>query len=343
MRKLLLIVFALLVAAVPVLAQEDTPTIAELVVASAGGETPEFTTLLAAVQAADPTILEALSNPDAELTVFAPTDAAFAAVREALGEEAFNAVLADQAALSDILLFHVVDGKVMSSDVVAALTTSTEGKEEAVLGAFAVPSLQGQYIDIAQAEDGAITINGANLNLDTVDIEASNGVVHVIDAVIMPESRTIAELVVDAASMEEGAEFTALLAAVQAADPAVLETLSNPDAELTVFAPTDAAFAALGEDTLNAVLADQLMLTSILLYHVVPGVVRSGDLKKLLEENMSMDGLMVDTALEGQQVTFTVAEDGSVTMNNAKIIMTDIDAANGVIHVIDAVILPPTE
>lgn len=343
MRKLLFIVFALLVVAVPAFAQEVPPTLAELVVASAGGETPEFSTLLAAVQAADPAILEALSNPDAQLTVFAPTDAAFAALREALGDEAFNAVLADQEMLSEILLFHVVDGKVMSSDVVAALTGSTEGEEEGALGAFAVPSLEGQYLDIAQTEDGAITVNGANLNLEMVDIEASNGVVHVIDAVILPESRTIAELVVDAAGMEEGAEFTSLLAAVQAADPAVLETLSNPDAELTVFAPTDAAFAALGEDTLNAVLADQPMLTSILLYHVVPGVVRSGDLATMLEESTSMDGLMVDTALEGQQVTFTVSEDGSVMINNAQIIMTDIDAANGVIHVIDAVILPPME
>ncbi len=338
MRKLILLVLTTLLLAVPVLAQDTPPTIAEIVVASASGETPEFATLLAAVQAADPAVLEALSNPDAELTVFAPTDAAFAA----LGEDTLTAVLADQALLTDILLFHVVAGKVMSADVVAALAASVEGEAEGTLGAFSVPSLQGQYLDIAQTESG-ITVNGANLNLDMVDIEASNGVIHVIDAVILPESQTIAELVVAAASAEEGAEFTTLLAAVQAADPAVLETLSNPDAELTVFAPTDAAFAAVGEDTLNAVLADQAMLTNILLYHVVPGVVRSGDLSQLLAENMSMDGLMVDTALDGAQVKFMVAEDGSVKINDATIVVTDIDAGNGVIHVIDAVILPPGE
>lgn len=342
MRRMLLIVFALLLMAVPAFAQDAAPTIADLVVASASGDSPEFSTLLAAVQAADPAILEALSNPEAQLTVFAPTDAAFATLQESLGEEAFSGVLADQPALSDILLFHVVNGKVMSADVVAALTASTEGQEEGTLGKFSVPSLQGQYLDIAQTEDGGITINGANLNLEMVDIEASNGVVHVIDAVILPESKTIAEVVIDAAGMEEGAEFTSLLAAVQAADPSVVEALSNPDAELTVFAPTDAAFAALGEDTLNAVLADPETLTNILLYHVVPGVVRSGNLATLMQE-APMDGLKVDAALEGQQVTFTTGEDGSVMINNAKIIMTDIDAANGVIHVIDAVILPPAE
>ncbi|MBC6935655.1 MAG: fasciclin domain-containing protein [Chloroflexi bacterium] len=341
MRKIVLLVLAMLLLAVPAFAQDmmAEKTIAEIVVEAAGAETPEFSTLLAAVSAADPAVLEALSNPEAELTVFAPTDAAFAALAESLGEEAFNGVLADQATLTGILLFHVTSGKVMSADVVAAL--------EANDGAFAVPSLQGQYIDIT-SDDMGVYINGAKLNLDMVDIEASNGVIHVIESVILPESRTIAEIVVESAGAETP-EFSTLLAAVSAADPAVLETLSNPEAELTVFAPTDAAFAALaaalGEEAFNGVLADQAALTNILLYHVVPGIVRSGDLGALLEEHMSMseDPLMVDTALEGKQVSFMVAEDGSVKINDATIIITDIDAANGVIHVINAVILPPSE
>src|SRR5690606_34646019 len=108
---------------------------------------------------------------------------------------------------------------------------------------------------------------------------------------IVPETRTIAELVVEAASMEEAAEFTTLLAAVQAADPAVLEALSDPEAELTVFAPTDAAFEALGEDTINAVLADQALLSSILLYHVVDGTLGSADVVAALmdSEDMSVE------------------------------------------------------
>lgn len=327
-------------------AQDDPGTIADIVVASTQAETPEFTALLAAVQAADPAVLEALSNPEAELTVFAPTDAAFAA----LGEETLAAVLADQALVTDILLFHVVEGKVMSADVVAALEASATMEatpeadamaEEATAPSFSVPTLQGQSIDIAAGDMGSVTVNGAKLNLEMVDIEASNGVIHVIDAVILPETRTIADIVVEAASMTEGAEFTTLLAAVQAADPAVLATLSNPEAELTVFAPTDAAFAALGEETLNAVIADRAQLTDILLYHVVPGVVPSRDVTALLESN---DGIvMVDTALEGAQAEVTGDVEMGLMINNARIIMTDIDAGNGVIHVIDAVILPPAE
>lgn len=165
----------------------------------------------------------------------------------------------------------------------------------------------------------------------------------VFGAAAQDEPGTIADIVV-ASSQAETPEFTTLLAAVQAADPAVLETLSNADAELTVFAPTDAAFNALGEETLNAVLADQAMLTNILLYHVVPSEVRSGDLSALLEDHMAMsqEPLAVDTALAGAQLNFTVDMDGSVMINDTvKIVMTDVDAANGVIHVIDAVLLPP--
>ncbi len=332
MRKFLLIAVVLLVgvlAAVPAFAQDQT--IADIVVASASADAPEFSTLLAAVQAADPAVLEALSDSEASLTVFAPTDAAFAALAEALGEEAFAAVLADPAALTSILLFHVIDGQVGSADVVAGL--------EANDGAVSVPSLNGQYIDITE-DMGTIYIDGAPLNLEMVDIAASNGVVHVIDAVMLPEARTIAEIVVDSAAAE-APEFATLLAAVSAADPAVLEALSDPEAELTVFAPTDAAFAALaealGEEAFNGILADTEGLSAILLYHVVPGVVRSGDLVTLLLDN---EGTVTVATAEGADVTFEVRDDG-VFINDAQIISTDIDAANGVIHVIDTVITPP--
>ena len=324
MRKLfgvLVAAVALMAFSLPVFAQDEVPTIAEIVVASATGETPEFTALLAAVQAADPAVLEALSNPEATLTVFAPTDAAFAA----LGEETLTAVLGDSALVTDILLFHVLGSQVMSADVAAGLEA----------GPFAAATLQGQYIDVAQTDMG-ITINGATLV--AVDITAANGVIHVIDAVILPESRTIAEIVVDLASMEENAEFTALLAAVQAADPAVLAALSDAEGELTVFAPTDAAFAALGEETLTAVLADAELVSSILLYHVVAGVIHDDVLGGLLAD-ADMMTLEVPT-VGGAPVTFTANEDG-VFINDAQIIVTNVDAANGVIHVIDAVILPP--
>lgn len=342
MRKFgLLAFFAILMMVVaPAFAQDQT--IADIVVASAGAETPEFATLLAAVSAADPAVLEALSNPEAELTVFAPTDAAFAALAEALGEEAFAGVLADTEALTGILTFHVVSGKVMSADVVGLLEASKEGMEEGAMGSVSVQSLNGQFIDIAESDMG-ITVNGANLNLEMVDIEASNGVIHVIDAVILPESRTIAEIVVESAGAETP-EFATLLAAVSAADPAVLELLSDPEAELTVFAPTDAAFAAVGEETLGAVLADQALLTSILQYHVMVGKIYSTDVATVVEENMEAvmgDGVELPTALEGVSVVLTANEEGQLFLNESQIVVTDIDAANGVIHVIDAVLLPP--
>jgi uncharacterized surface protein with fasciclin (FAS1) repeats len=137
----------------------------------------------------------------------------------------------------------------------------------------------------------------------------------------------------------------------------VLETLSDPEAELTVFAPTDAAFAAAFEAmgvTPADVLADPENLTAILLYHVVPAVVYSGDIVAALtpaEDGAMMEmpawlasmdetSLTVNTA-NGATAVISVREDG-VYINEAKVVMTDIDAANGVIHVIDAVIVPPS-
>ena len=328
-RVLLLLLVGLLVfSIVPAMAQDEMPTIGDIVVVSAESEEPEFTTLLAAVSAADPAVLETLFDAEASLTVFAPTDAAFAALAEALGEEEFNAVLEDPAVLTDILLYHVVDGAVMSEDVVGLL-------EE---GAFDVETLNTQFLTVdGNVEDG-ITIDDANLVLEMVDIEASNGVIHVIDAVLVPELRTIAEIVVDSAEGEMP-EFTLLLAAVAAADPAILEVLSNPDVALTVFAPTDAAFEALGEDTLATVLADTELLTTVLSYHVLDGIFYSWDVVELLEEN---DGAFDVPMLTEDMATISM-DDMGIYINDAQIIMTDIETANGVIHVIDAVILPPTE
>lgn len=124
--------------------------------------------------------------------------------------------------------------------------------------------------------------------------------------------------------------FTTLVAAVEAAG--LVEALSG-EGPFTVFAPTDEAFAALPEGTVDALLADPSGdLTQILLYHVVPGQVMAADVT---------DGLAAET-LQGAPVTFMVMGDG-VMINEANIVATDIVASNGVIHVIDAVILPPTE
>ncbi|MEL6406876.1 MAG: fasciclin domain-containing protein [Chloroflexota bacterium] len=354
----ILLAMLLVVSAFPVFAQDDemSNTIADIVVASAEAEEPEFTTLLTAVGAADPAVLEALANPEAELTVFAPTDAAFAALAEALGEEVFGEILADPVALTEILLYHVVEGTVMSGDVVAALTPDMMmeddmGDEEdmddedmmSMETTANVVTLSDQFITIAGTlteEDevdleAGITVDGANLVLEMVDIEADNGVIHVIDAVLVPELNTIAEIVVASTEAEE-AEFTTLLTAVTAADPAVLELLSDPSAGLTVFAPTDAAFEAV--EGLEDIVADTELLTAILQYHVVADVVYSFDIPGLLGE----DGTVGVEMADGSTATISVTEEG-VFINDAQVVLTDIEASNGTIHVIDAVIVPPME
>jgi uncharacterized surface protein with fasciclin (FAS1) repeats len=258
-------------------------------------EDGRFTTLVAAVQAAG---LEEALRGEGPLTVFAPTDDAFAALPEGTVE----ALLNDIPALTDILLYHVADGKYMASDVVAM---------------DMLPTLQGQYADI-EVMDGTVMIDNAQVIL--TDIEAANGVIHVIDAVILPETRDIVDVAV------EDGRFTTLVAAVQAAG---LEEALRGEGPLTVFAPTDDAFAALPEGTVEALLDDIPTLTDILLYHVVDGKVMSMDVVKLSEA----------ATLLGENVSISV-EDGSVFINDAQVILADIETSNGVIHVIDAVLLP---
>ena len=332
--------FALLVP-LPALADGHESTIAEIVVASAQADAPEFSTLLAAVSAADPAIVEALSDPEADLTVFAPTDAAFAALAEALGEEAFGEILSEAGTprLNEILLSHVLAGSVASADVVAALSDADADE----MGHVHVPvvSLSGQALDIAahMDEDGldlsaGITVGGAGLMLDMVDIAASNGIIHVIDAVIVPELRSIADIVVELAGAETP-QFTTLLAAVQAADPAVLELLADPAAAITVFAPIDEAFAAV--EGLGDIIADTALLTAVLQYHVYPDTVYSFQLGGLVDD---MGQAAIGMA-NGSEASISISDAG-VMIDDANILLSlvDIPASNGVIHVIDAVIVP---
>jgi transforming growth factor-beta-induced protein len=268
-----------------------------------------FTTLVAAVQAAE--LVDTLKG-EGPFTVFAPTDDAFAALPAGTVEELLKPE--NKQKLTDILLYHVVSGKVMAADV-TALTSATTilGKEVAI-----------------KVDMGNVYINDAKVII--TDIETSNGVIHVIDAVLLPPT--------DEAAMEEkntivdiavaDGRFTTLVAALTAAD--LVETLSG-DGPFTVFAPTDDAFAALPAGTLDSLLLpeNKQALTDILLYHVVSGKVMAADVVTLAS---------APTAL-GKDVTITV-KDGKVFLNDTvQVIITDIEASNGVIHVIDAVLLPP--
>jgi uncharacterized surface protein with fasciclin (FAS1) repeats len=177
---------------------------------------------------------------------------------------------------------------------------------------------------------GNVYINEAKVII--TDIETSNGVIHVIDAVLLPPADEAAmgekNTIVDIAVAD--GRFTTLVAALKAAD--LVETLSGAG-PFTVFAPTDDAFAALPAGTLDTLLLPESKqaLTDILLYHVVSGKVMAADVVTLTS---------APTVL-GKDVTITV-KDGKVFLNDTvEVIITDIEASNGVIHVIDAVLLPP--
>jgi uncharacterized surface protein with fasciclin (FAS1) repeats len=265
-----------------------------------------FTTLVAALQAAE--LVDAL-KAEGPFTVFAPTDDAFAA----LPEGTLDSLLLpeNKQALTDILLYHVVEGKVMAADVTGLKSATTLlGKDVAV-----------------KVDMGNVYINDAKVII--TDIETSNGVIHVVDAVILPPTEEAASSTIVDIAVADG-RFTTLVAAVTAAD--LVETLSG-EGPFTVFAPTDDAFAALPEGTLDSLLLpeNKQQLIDILLYHVVSGKVMAADVVTLPSA----------TTVLGKDVTITV-KDGKVFLNDTvEVIITDIEASNGVIHVIDAVLLPP--
>ena len=235
-------------------------------------------------------------------TVFAPTDEAFAKLPKGTVESLLKPENRDT--LVAILTYHVVPGNVKAADVVK-LTNAT--------------TVNGQRVDIAVVGE-TVKIDGATVI--GADVVATNGTIHVIDTVIMPVTDTIPEVAGSAG------QFGTLLKAVQAAGLA--ETLSGPG-PFTVFAPTDAAFAKLGPNAIADLLKpeNKEKLAGILAYHVVPGRVFADQVV----------GLKSATTVGGGTVTIKVV-DGKVMIDEATVVKTDIEASNGVIHVIDTVITP---
>jgi uncharacterized surface protein with fasciclin (FAS1) repeats len=293
----------------PTTAPDPEPSVGNIVevAAAAGG----FDTLVAALEATN--LDDVLADEDGTFTVFAPTDEAF----EALGQDTIDALLADPETLSDILLYHVISGAAVESGEALELAGST------------VEMANGDIVALT-IRDGALFINGSEVT--ATDIEASNGVIHVIDAVLLPPAdaeptRNIVEVAV------ENGNFTLLVAAAEAAG--LVETLADPDATLTVFAPTDDAFAALGDETINALLSDIDALENVLLYHVIAGAAVDSITAT------SLFGEMVEMA-NGGSVTIDI-RDGALFVNDSQVVMADVVATNGVIHVIDAVLVPPAQ
>jgi len=258
-----------------------------------------FNTLVAAVKAAG--LVDALKS-EGPFTVFAPTDDAFAKLPKGTLESLLKPE--NKALLTSILTYHVVPGRLMAADVVKAEAAKT---------------LNGQQFAITATKSG---VKVDNANVIKTDIATSNGVIHVIDSVILPSSDSIVS------TAKKAGTFKTLLAAATAAGLA--DTLAK-DGPFTVFAPTDDAFAKLPAGTIDALLKpeNKHKLAAILTYHVVAGRVYASD------------ALAAGSAktVQGKSVHI-LAKDGKAFVNDAQIVATDIDAHNGVIHVIDSVILP---
>ena len=286
--------------------EDDDPTPEPLMtVAEIAAADSQFSTL---VEALERTGLTAVLNGTGPFTVFAPTNSAF----DALGIDL--ATLSDDA-LTEILLYHVLGGAAIQAGDIA------EGQTYVTTAAETGPD--GNQLSLLIEKDGsAVSLNGS-INVVTADVEASNGVIHVVDAVITP-----LDLVGHAAA---NANFSELVGALGAATGDLVTVLSATDQVYTVFAPLNSAFEEIAAVTAGLT-ADQL--ASVLTYHVVAGAnVRSESLT---------DGQSVTTV---NSASFTVNLAGDVTITDAQgnvatVVLTDVQATNGVIHVIDKVILP---
>jgi transforming growth factor-beta-induced protein len=260
-----------------------------------------FKTLATALGAAG--LVETLKG-DGPFTVLAPTDAAFAKLPAGTVEELLKPENKEK--LQAVLKFHVIPGQVGLSDALKASNAKTVLGEPVTIG----------------FSDGKVRINGASL--ETADVKASNGVIHVIDSVLLPPTPKN-----DIASIAKRAgNFNTLLAAVDAAG---LDDILKGSTPVTVFAPTDAAFKALPQGTVESLLKpeNRCKLQNILSLHVVKGKVSAGDALNAGSAKAVSSGLL----------KFGIAN-GIFQVNGATIVKTDIKCDNGVIHVIDAVLLP---
>ena len=285
------------------------------------------TSLVAALEKAN---LTTVLKGDGPFTVFAPTDTAFAELGINLDDYDTAEEISD---LANILAHHVVGGKVMSSDLSNGLTTT---------------SFSGGILAFAIAE-GNVSVNGANVIL--ADVPVSNGVIHVIDKVMIPPVGEICydmeTHTVDVSKTADTCEkswipsvdipttaaattiHTALVAALDKAN--LVETLKG-EGPFTIFAPTDQAFADAGVNLDDYDTEEKISaLADILLMHVVSGKVMSSDLT---------DG-MEATALSGDKLSFMIGD--TVSVNGATVTIADVPVSNGVIHVIDKVLMPVKE
>jgi transforming growth factor-beta-induced protein len=264
-----------------------------------------FGTLAAALGAAG--LVDTLKSKG-PFTVFAPTDEAFAKLPKGTVEDLLKPE--NKAKLAAILTYHVIAGEVMASAVV-----TMDGKSAA--------TVNGASVKIG-VKAGTVTVDNATVT--ATDIKTSNGVIHIIDSVLMPPP-ALADIVDTAVA---AGSFKTLAAALGAAG--LVDTLKGKG-PFTVFAPTDEAFAKLPKGTVEDLLKpeNKAKLAAILTYHVIAGEVMASAV-------VTMDGKSAAT-VNGKSVKIGV-KGGAVTVDSAKVVTTDIKTSNGVIHVIDSVMIP---
>jgi transforming growth factor-beta-induced protein len=264
----------------------------------------DFSILVSALQEAE---LVSTLQSEGPFTVFAPTNDALADLLSQLNITAEQLLAHPQ--LSDVLLFHVVSGKVMSTDLSDGMMATT---------------VQGQQLKIDLSD-------GVKINMSTVtsaDVEATNGVIHVIDKVLVPDAFVLNPIENDIVDIALGNDdFSMLVSLLQKAD---LVTTLQGEGPFTVFAPTNEAFEGLLEalDITAADLMSQPDLTKVLLYHVVPGQVMSTDLANDIDV----------ATINGNTIRIDLSE--GVMINSSNVILADLEATNGVVHVIDSVLVP---
>ncbi|MCY1721004.1 fasciclin domain-containing protein [Prolixibacteraceae bacterium Z1-6] len=275
---------------------QKTNTIADIAVANS-----EFSILFEALIKAD--LVGAVADKEAELTVFAPTNDAFVALLSELGATSLDDISVET--LTNILLYHVIGSKAMSTDLTSGYYPT-------------LSTFSGNNISMYVMVGDEVSINNSTM-VTAADIEADNGVIHVVDKVILPPS--VVNIAID------NANFSTLVSAVVKAG--LVETLSG-EGPFTVFAPTndafDALFAALEISGINDLTAEQLI--PILTYHVVSGNVLSTDLANGMVPTLSGD----------KQITVDLTS--GVKINDSQVVAANIQGANGVVHVIDKVLLP---
>ncbi|MEM1056024.1 MAG: fasciclin domain-containing protein [Bacteroidota bacterium] len=291
--------FALLLLPLLLLSACDSadPDPADATITGVAIDTPSLSTLVTALDAAD---LDDDLQDDGPFTVFAPTNAAF----DGLPDGALDQLLNDKAELTKVLTYHVVPGRFAASDLSNGQILTT---------------LEGEQLTVS-IEGGTVRINDAIVEMPNV--EASNGIVHVVGSVIaFPD---------DIPTLATGTPSLSTL--VSALGTANLVDALAEEGPFTVFAPTNDAFDNVNGPLLTAILGDAIQLDELLKYHVVPGEFFASDLS---------NGQML-TTLQGEQLEVTVNNEG-VFVDGIRVTAPNVNADNGVVHVVEDVLVGPID